>query len=224
MTFYFTYTRVAYLVYTGKGALMQFKFLKVVGASILLASGPNANAYLIDFIDNGKYTTDTREGLDWLDWSSTTAMTQADALNLYRGDRYRVASSTEIETLLYDFFQVSPSRYVGNYLPMRSYSEYYPLQQIFAALFGATSAFHSSYVALDTEGLFGADPLNTYAGCTLAYCGMPGYAFTNAGIPLVRSTVPLVPDSVVPVPVPGTLAIFALGLVAMVSRRFKKQA
>lgn len=65
----------------------------------------NANAALID---NGNFTTDTTQGLDWLDLSATAEMSYADAIGANSG--WRLATNFEVEKL---FGQVFPN-YVSN--------------------------------------------------------------------------------------------------------------
>jgi len=191
---------------------MMFKFLKVVGASILLASSPYASSA---FIDNDSFTTDTVAGLDWLDWSLTTSMTRVDDFNLYSGDGYRVAGATEINAMLERFFDVTLD--TGTFIAIRAPNDFQAMESFFD-MFGMTYNNNRSYVTLegDDGGQYGVrNKRDRNAVYIYSSYIQPRQTITGSGVPLVR---------VAKVPEPGTLAIFALGIMAMISRRFKKQA
>ena len=80
---------------------MTFKFLKIIVLGYMLSVSTLANAILID---NGVYNTDTLSGLDWLDWNETKGNTQAQAVADWSGDGWRVATASEAQTLMLNFF------------------------------------------------------------------------------------------------------------------------
>ena len=67
---------------------------KLLVAATLAVISCNAGAALVD---NGSYTTDTDQGLDWLDLSETAGVSYTEALAA--NSDYRLASNTEVEAL-----------------------------------------------------------------------------------------------------------------------------
>jgi hypothetical protein len=146
-----------------KGIMMNCKFLKIIGIGFILSVSTLANATLID---NGDYTTDTVSGLDWLDWTLTKNMTQAEALTQFSGAGWRIATGIEARGLLNDFFGTDfhgPQDYYDiSFLP--DLSVLFPQ---FIGLFGATSDtadtnYFGTYARIDGHSLFGAQNGTVY--------------------------------------------------------------
>ncbi len=160
-------------------------------------------------IDNGDYTT--VDGLDWLDFSATIGMTQAIALNANNG--WRTATLDEMENMMNTMFDTTFSWEDGPISHNFNWPVLEERTDLFIELFGQTDVFDpqhfASYATVQGIGLVGKDIL-ALAGLGLSYADV-GYASDRSGIALVRSALA--------VPEPSTLAIFALGLIGLASRR-----
>lgn len=81
---------------------MGFKF--IIGATYvaLTAVSFNVSALPSNIVDNGGYTTDTAEGLDWLDLSYTSGIAYNNAQTTaesYEGGGWGYATQTQVESL-----------------------------------------------------------------------------------------------------------------------------
>ena len=190
---------------------------KILGLlTVVLLAGPmTANAVLID---NGSYTTDTANGLEWLDLSLTRGMSVTDALAAYSGAGYYYADDALVSGLLASF-GITYNFSVGTLVALTPTLE---ASTSFLALLGLTI----------NDG--GGATLGSFA---LAGLGRSGYlcisngrcgpaSFVNdfdlssrsgdfrVGIFLVRAASS--------VPEPGTLALLGLGLAGLGFARRRK--
>jgi hypothetical protein len=201
---------------------MRFKCLKATLISLLLVCsciGNIANAGLIDSTPT-KASYTTLNGLDWLDWSLTTNMTNSIALANYKG--WRLATAEEASDLMHLAF--GSLTYNSFNQVQLSGSSYFPNYDLLESLFGRTGEnisreIYSTLAQVSGFGLIGATKvsrsssfLNVYKGYNLAIVS-GDTAFSDYGIALVRE-----------VPEPTTLAIFALGIIGLASRRYKQQS
>ena len=175
----------------------------ITKAAFLLAIMLSSSVVSASIIDNGDYTT--VNGTDWLDWSLTEGMSQAHALAQFTD--YRTATLTEMVDMMntmyvktFDFDQDGHEHYV--YEPM---DDDYAMR--FQALFtnAHSGGLDVRLAKTDELGLVG------YAGSSW-YAGYKGGTSSLYGIALVRNEVPE----------PSTFAILFLGIIALVSRQFKK--
>jgi hypothetical protein len=177
---------------------MTFKFLKIIGIGFILSVSTLANATLID---NGDYTTDTVSGLDWLDWTLTGNKTQAEALYMFSGAGWRIATAAEATGLIANRFGIPG---VGsNGRP--------GMQCCWPAVDGATplkfeQLFGLYYAMIEGHGLVGADQQNVYANHNPSFYGLIGTRESWAGVALVKGAA---------VSEPAIIALFALGLVGI---------
>jgi hypothetical protein len=191
---------------------MNLKMMKAAFAGTILAISGFANAGIID---HGGYTE--VNGIDWLDWTTTLGMTESAALGVNVG--WRGATEAEMELLMNAMF---PTTFVfdANGINNTDVGNAYPTEMSrFLELFGATDN-GNTYATAVGSGLVGFDS-SAYAGLysdtsprEQVYASV-GYSANWNGVALVRSA---------DVPEPSTLAIFALGMIGLASRRFKKQA
>jgi hypothetical protein len=186
----------------------------------------------------------TGGGLDWLQWDETTGMTIENIINDHNFDGWSVATETQVFSMYSNLFKfLSPS------LTLDYASENANKMDTIIQLFGSTfqhSNHHPSYVYAGSLEYAQA----TYStGTGYSGIGIYGeYTFTKSPIQIdptsayeeygahvtvgndynwhyntvdPASGVVLVKD-VNQVPEPSSLAIFALGIIGLASRRFKK--
>jgi hypothetical protein len=186
--------------------------MRRIGLSLFLISiSFNAAAALID---NGSFTTDTTQALDWLDLSATVQMSSAGALAANPG--WRLASNAEVESIFWRSFD-------GYYdsIGDQSDSDYgsYADQTVdavnFQSLFGLTyqnGLEHHSYgLYKDEEDIWRLMGAYVEPDKDIVY-GLNGNqdywrtddrGYVARGIYLVRATV---------VPIPAAFYLFASGL------------
>ena len=188
---------------------------------IILMLSNTANAALID---NGSYTTDDINNLDWLDLSATTNQSIDTAPSLNIG--WRTASNSEVEDL---FNQIFPSYADTNIVEHRARvspgTALYDEAQMFVSLLGRTSTScatcgYGFYIDEDSiPRILGADIRGTPS---IADILSPEFitqytsdqTSLSIGVFMVRTSV---------VPVPAAVWLFGSGLIALagLSRRRK---
>jgi hypothetical protein len=228
---------------------MKFRILITMIASVCLTVSGLANAALIThnnytLNDSTNIVTHT-DGTEWLQWDVTQGKSIKDALDIYTSDGWVLAGNVQMGALFADFGWFSdPDENVrsGTASPFTDGIDESPMD-MFLMLFGNTLQ-DAGYpygtgnnALLLTYALYGddADADNGYNSAQVVsdytWVGISrgGSAVTNRdntflsheyleptyGIALVR---------VIEVPEPSTLAIFALGMIGLASRRFKKQS
>jgi hypothetical protein len=188
---------------------MKSKFIRTFLIGAVLSVSGLANAAIID---NGTYTT--VDGLDWLDFTSTTNMSQTTALATFASDGWRTANLVEMQSLMDTMFGTQFTTGVhSSWIDVGSAGASDKSQ--FAALFGDTNPRGGvlSLATVQDVGLVGFNTNRRYGGCT--FCSFStASASSLRGIALVRSEVPE----------PSTLAILALGMIGLASRRFQKHS
>tara|TARA_R110001592_G_scaffold349774_1_gene645349 strand:- start:283 stop:948 length:666 start_codon:yes stop_codon:yes gene_type:complete len=221
---------------------MKFKFLKTLFTCVILLVASSSHAGLIktDYLNSGDglLISDSAQGLNWLSLTLTDGMTYNEATTSFSD--FRIATQTEVENMFFTLFPSLDgtfSRGVNN----PSYQSSDPTIMIqgieFGELFGLTldipswgrtrgnyisdngeylsvnSILVSDVTSNDSRRLF----LNYAGSCNniLAQnCAWNGHS--EFGVFMVENTTQA--------PEPSTLAIFALGMIGLASRRFKKQS
>ncbi|MDO6488693.1 PEP-CTERM sorting domain-containing protein [Colwellia sp. 6_MG-2023] len=211
---------------------MTPKLLLILCTAIVLSFSPLASAGLIqaDYtaVNDNLAVYDDKSGITWLDLSLTANMSYNHAGTAFTG--WRHATNSEIASLFQNNFTAptyNPSGYQTSILATTELGlEAKIFQQLFGLSFTSTSTTTSFGLYSNEDGVLNiAGVVNdTYDGNLEIYG--PDYANDfNAyrgngsqisGTYLVRSDVEVVPE-------PATLAIFALGMIGLASRRFKKQ-
>jgi chloramphenicol O-acetyltransferase len=205
---------------------MKFKFLKAGLVSLILSVSCLANAGLIqsDYLSSNDNLTviDNTTDLQWLDLSVSTSWTFANWSTLIeQNNGWRLATNTEAVNLFNTAFPTY-SVVHGNagYVDTQDASLIQNFTD-FRSLFGATTMNTNG---IDTYGLY-KDENNsskmmgvsrwagTYRIFSTNFTG--SVSEVNNGLYIVRNTTN--------VPEPSTLAIFALGIMGLAARRFKKQ-
>ncbi len=208
---------------------MKCKFLKTVLVSTVLVISSLANAGIISGFhqtDGGK-TVDL-SSLEWLTWDQTNNISRDDIENgignTFLADGWRYAERSEFEALFDSLWGgraegwqnsnqdgaswVKTNLSVGLYTNAIAFGD--------SADCGGSSCW-AHYNVNSTQGWFhdyyglstGIDSINNQ---TYSYSSTSSASLSNTSA-LVRSTT---------VPEPSTLAIFALGIIGLASRRFKK--
>ena len=232
---------------------MKFKFLKQLALVLSLVVSANATAGIISSTDSHT-TSDgsvvNLSGLDWLTWDVTTGQSRTNIEDGFEGlldDGWRYATVTEYKTMMESVFDThngwsdenkDGARWIYNNLSGRTDDTGYGHIE-FRNYWGAKSARFSNYYGADSEchvGLvwscFGSmyfqagrlRPVGYIKSGWSSWHDNSGYVkrpkahmkeIEAVSSALVRANV---------VPEPSTLAIFALGMIGLASRRFKKQS
>jgi hypothetical protein len=219
---------------------MKFKLLKQLALGFALVLSANATAGIISST-NSHTTSDgsvvNLSGLDWLSWDVTTGQSRTDIENGYMGlldDGWRYATVMEYKTMMESVFDTHTGWSVDNsdgalwlYSNLYGHSEDNTLSYIQMYNWYGDDAECSADIAYSCYGYFriestsGYIPSNITHGWSQAekntgknYTGKsnPNLLFASA---LVRANV---------VPEPSILAILALGMIGLASRRFKKRS
>jgi hypothetical protein len=171
---------------------------------LFLFAGFQANATLID---NGDYSTDTESGLDWLDWTLTTNKTQAEALTLYSGSGWRIASKSEALGLMDNFFGVDVGAESSNWINGNAVVDFTTKAAVFGARVGLTTGWPGyAYATIVGVGLFGIDTGTVYGATNPGIYGPVSFSSSAMGVALVK---------VAAVSEPAIIALFSLGLVGI---------
>jgi hypothetical protein len=195
----------------------------------------------------------TNNGTEWLQWDVTIGESMSSALGKYASEGWMLASNYQMAALFTDFGWGSSVQEDGNIITRGTFSASTDESSMdkFIELFGSTrveepnprsrcrengagglgcSTSASIYGSdLDNDGLYkSAYIYSDYVYCRDEcynyedtahilhdYYANASYSNSGVGIALVR---------VVEVPAPSTVLIFALGLMGLAARRFKKQA
>jgi hypothetical protein len=217
---------------------MKFKFLNATWVVIIMLYTTFANAGLIEadykvFGDN-LAVYDTTNNLTWLDFTVSRDFSYAESESLVPG--WRTATSNDVEALFDSLFGGVVYNGIGSALVHDGV--FFDAGVAFITLFGSSAhaAAHNGY----SDGLYlGEDNILRGAGVYHTelnpvtihgpnwYLNYGDASTTGAGF---RTSIFLVKDgsfTIEPtqdVPEPSTLAIFALGMIGLASRRFKKQS
>ena len=187
---------------------MKSKFLHAAIAAVILSVTCLVNiasAGIItsdDFNYNANDTYFTGADLQWLRWDSHQNMTLDDAIAANAS--YRVATRTEVDTLMSAFFDPWYAGAADEDTSGVMVDEV----GMFRDLVGSLNVITHGFIQ-DPIQRFGVTRFDKVVKNRTQLSADPASAI------LVRAT---------SVPEPSTLAIFALGIMGLASRRFKKQA
>lgn len=203
---------------------MKNKLLKGLIASVALTVSNFASAGLIesDYLSSGDNlsVTDTATNLEWLDLSVSTSWTFSNWASLVEQNKgWRLASYSEVENLFNTAFPTYSAVHGGaGYVDTTDPTL---IQNFidFRALFG-TTVMNSGGV--DTYGLFKNEFNNNEMMGASRWAGTYRIFSTNfnSSVSEVNNGLYIVRDAT-DVPEPSTLAIFALSLIGLASRKFK---
>jgi len=215
---------------------MKFKFFKSVLITLSLVVMTSANAGLISnlserdwlSVGDGLITYDRSTGLEWLDLSLTNgnSILDTEADSLYRD--FRWATSAEIE-MVFDYvldgtgYRTSADLNVVNSantfqsLFGINHNSHYTLGISRGSFLPAsTKNYGLGYVYVNNNNVIINDPLNH---C----CWLESSSNPTVGSWLVRSA-PANREQANKVPEPSTIAVLALGMIGLASRKLKKQS
>ncbi|GHE88523.1 PEP-CTERM sorting domain-containing protein [Thalassotalea profundi] len=197
---------------------MKFKIIKSVFASLILSI-----SCLSQFAYAGLITSDDvyNDGsLEWLHFNFTVGLSSTASLNTYEDEGFRFATADEATTLVNDWFGLNLD--AGN--TNVSSPAFSDLIDSWNEEFTINYTTVGSYGLVANYGLFGARRDNNFIFSNYypAVYGAGGdVSPIGASYMLVRD---VNKDVNVNVPEPSTLAIFALGIIGLASRRFKQQS
>jgi hypothetical protein len=227
---------------------MRFRILITIIASVCLAVSGLANAVVIT---HNNYTLNPStnivthtDGTEWLQWDVTKGKSIDEALGIYESDGWVLAGNTQMGSLFADFGWIGGIDENSTYYydsPYTSIDGDSAMDQ-FLELFGNTRTVSGGVYGVGADevreviALFGDDAdgdskfnaaavqsdFTTFSTITDKYIALRTSDILTSsninsiyGVALVRVT---------EVPEPSTLAIFALGMIGLASRRFKKQS
>jgi hypothetical protein len=197
---------------------MNFKLLNTVVIGLVLSASSLVNIANAGIIDNGSYTT--VDGLDWLDWTATVSMTQVEAIAANSG--WHGANAEQMQMLMNTMFDMQ-FIWNSNGESVQAVVDKDVKKLYFESLFAGPTFSHPHNMASPLARSVGAglvgfgwcNGCSYLAGSEPAQSGATGVSNAWSGVALVRTSIA--------VPEPSTLAIFALGIIGLASRRFKKQ-
>jgi len=204
---------------------MKFKFLKATFVGLILTVSSFANSGVIqsDFLTIGDELAvyDESTNLTWLDLSLTRGLSYEQAISTY--SKFRHATHTEVTTLFTNFFGIlETTNEIGSSSKATD----------FVDVFGPT------FAELSLGRFYDDDNISRIAGAYFTFShvytpdpgshwvGIEDEVESSVGIYIVYdgSLTFNEPQPDVSIPEPSTLAIFALGMIGLASRRFKKQS
>jgi hypothetical protein len=209
---------------------MKFKFLKLAIISIIIATSFLANIANATLIDNGHYTT--VNGIDWLDMSFTDNKSYNEVLTLIAAgqalDGWSVASFDDVRSMYGAFgFATTPDDTTGGYYATNTGFD--DVLNMLGATYDSPSyAFTVGYVSDVGNNFYGQATWQRVVQTGYKVNSLNGYwrgdswgssqhdPAAQIGTYLMRTSVQVAE--------PSTLAIFALGMIGLASRRFKKQS
>jgi hypothetical protein len=212
---------------------VKFKFLRhmVIGFSLMVGAHANAGLITKDYsnVGDGHLTVDTIGQMEWLDVSIFVGM-NLDALqgtNQWTIDGFHLATDAELVALWKNVGVTYILDYAGNldFGTSHTAASLIALTDLYLKLgggasnFGGHSYIHGITADMDNNGL---SYLARMKGTGTAHVNTNGDNYGNTG-----QTVPTVGAFFVrsvAVPEPSSLAIFALGIIGLASRRLKKQS
>jgi hypothetical protein len=216
---------------------MKFKFLKQLALGFALVVSANATAGIISST-NSHTTSDgsvvNLSGLDWLSWDVTTGQSRTDIENGFMGlldDGWRYATVMEYKTMMESVFDTHGGWSVDNidgalwlYSNLYGHSETTQYNDIQYYNYygdgsecGATFSCYSHFRFQSTSGDISSSITSGWS-----YTGYNDGSYSTNKNNTLRFASALVRSNVVPEP--STLAILALGMIGLASRRFKKQS
>jgi hypothetical protein len=226
-------------------SLMKFKQLSV--SVTLFVSTSIANAMPVGWQDNGSFTTDTNNQLDWLDLSFTRGVSYNDVatnFNTYDGGGWRYATNKEVEDLFNTFFPVFTPNKTSGISNLQSgdsgFSTAVSQASLFENLF--TSYFVDQQYAGDYAGTWGfymdgsgsIRLMGSAIGYEMSCATCPQWVETTpvdagstwaSGNPYAGFGTYLVRDkNLSAVPVPAAVWLFGSGLLGLVGVARRKQS
>lgn len=205
---------------------MNVKVLKAALAGLVLSVSGFANAGLIqsDYLNSGDNLSvlDTASNIEWLDLSVSTSWSFSNWNSLVQqGNGWRLATNSEVVNLFNTAFPTYAAIYGGT-----GYVDTNDVNLIqnfidFQTLFG-TTIWNANNV--DSYGLFkNENGISEMMGVSRWSDTYRIFSTNfNSSVPEINNGIYIVRDAT-SVPEPSTLAIFALGVMGLASRRFKKQ-
>ena len=214
-----------------KGNTMNIKMLKSALAGLVLSVSGLANAGLINSdylnLNDNLAVYDDVQNLTWLDISVSSGWSSNTWSSLIQQDSgWRLALNSEVESLFNQafstFYDVYPAN--TNYIDtidsdlVTNFNDFQSLFGIHA--FGSNTITNTYGRYIDEDGIHRLMGVSGWSSTNRIW-GLEASgtyslsADTGMGIYLVR-------DEMESIPEPTTLAIFALGIIGLASRRFKK--
>lgn len=207
---------------------MNNKMLKAAFAGLVLSVSVFANAGIIsgtEYTDDGKLVD--LQDLEWLTWDETYGISRTSIEAGYNGllaQGWRYATTDELGTLFASLWGGvngwNSANYDGSQWLWENFDNPDFLSGNVLSRFGdlhvgATTNYNAHWRAASTDYINESGWFSSNYGASFNFLDTLVKHETNASSVLVRD---------VDVPEPSTLAIFALGMIGLASRRFKKQS
>ena len=217
---------------------MKFKFLIKLFIGISLLVGAHANAGLItkDYssVGDGLITEDTIGQREWLDVSIFVGMNfgMLQGSNIWTANGFHLASDDEVFALLVNAGTAQVVDQLGSLdysvaHTTQTYANYLDLYNKLgggAANFNNNTWIHGIISDDDADGLSNLARMTVPGTNNIAVLNGNGDQWGPSKIQSHSQVGAWFVRDVADVPEPSTLAIFALGLMGLASRRFKKQS
>ena len=212
---------------------MKLKLLNIALVSLVLSVSCLTNVANAGLIKNGNIITDTDTGLDWYALTATTGNSYntmssllSDSNSIYFG--YEYASFQQLESLWQNagyITAIAPLVSIGNNTTTNA-TDILALNNLMG-LFGQTGTnccARSSgiYNAISGNSRLIWDWLPDAGGSGITYTGITTSPSAITWAPRNDIGHWLIKETPTDVPEPSTLAIFALGIIGLASRRFNK--
>lgn len=201
---------------------MFVKMNKLIIGMVLVCISSTAHAGLINYVDNGNYTSDTVSGFDWLDITESAGMSYNTvsgnfaAGGLFEGWRY--ASSVELGAFLQHVAVMTDT--ITGPGDTGTFSDPNDLSVLLSTLLGVTFTSETR-----SNGILG-DVLNVNyrpladIGVLPGVVSTGGMYYVNASTPGIGSWLVRDTDTV---PEPTSIALLAVGLAGLARSRRKKR-
>jgi hypothetical protein len=213
---------------------MKFKFLKqlVIGFSVMVVAHANAALIIKDYsvVGDGLITLDSVEQMEWLDVSIFYGMNfeMLQGSNQWTADGFHLASDSELFNL---YRNAGSTRIVDGTGPLdfgnsHTANSINGVTELFTKLGGGPNGtpgewIHGILADNNNDGLSKLGKLNLGSGTVNTLLNTNGDQWGATGVTANSATGAFFVRAATPIPEPSILAIFALGILGLTSRRFK---
>jgi hypothetical protein len=206
---------------------MKFKFLKFlcIALSFTLVSVSNAGLINSDYLSAGDNLAayDASQSLNWLDLSVSEGWTINNwASNVQQNEGWRLATNTEVENMLVSMFTTVNALNISSQSFVTASATALEINN-FSSVFGQSSDNTRSYgLYVDEDSVWRMAGTDDFGVNRTIWGAEFGNNYNNLAVSGSNWFAMYIVKKATNVPEPSTLAIFALGMMGLASRRFKK--